>query len=169
MKPEIYAEAVQQLDAVAKMLGDDAFKTPIEDLARKIAAVAQSEVDMYFEAAGLAWRRAPIRCALCAGGHRYHRWDPPAFTPEAAYGWRLPMPAELERLYKENPKCEVFEPIGRLTSKGVEGLGHIIALWTCDPDSRDFAIEATVTKEFGLSCHPAFKSGYKATWLVHAI
>lgn len=171
MKSEVYCEAAQKLKEVVKLLkGDDmGLDGAVDNLACKIRGVAETDVDIPFQAAGLAWRRAPLREALCAGGHRYHNWDPPAFTREAAYGWRLPTPAELKRLYEEDPTCEVFEPIGRLTSKGVEGLGHIVALWTCDNDTRDFAIEATVTETFGLSCHPAFKSGYKATWLVHAV
>ena len=119
--------------------------------------------------AGLEWMEAQIIGATkFAFGNRYLGWVP-AKDMELPPGWRLPTPEELQRLYEENPGSIVFDLNGRHVSGQAYGVGTTTAIWTSQDDSRDFAIEATVTQEFGLTTHPALKTNGNTVWYVKGL
>lgn len=170
----VLGEAATRLEQVRDLL-------ETHGLTAEAAAVAQLSASFLEDAcqddlsqtkgAGLLWQEAPIAGSMAfAEGKRYHTWDGAIEAATlAGEGWRLPTPEELKKLYEEDPESPVFQPNGRYGSRELwkaDGIGSTVALWTSEEDSRDFAIECTVTEEFGLTSHPAFKSNCITAWIV---
>lgn len=170
-RSNILGEAATKLAEAAMFLDTN----DCSDYAREVDRLGSSllksartsgEVERTAVGAGLEWMEAPIIGATkFAFGNRYLGWVL-AKDMELPPGWRLPTPEELQHLYEENPGSIVFDLNGRHVSGQACGVGTTAAIWTSQDDSRDFAIEATVTQEFGLTTHPALKTNSNTVWYV---
>jgi len=170
-RSNIFGEAAQRLREVAKFLdasGCSDSSHDVSTLADSFLAGAAEEKERVTKGAGLYWAEAHITAdTRFAFGNRYLDWT--AAAGLALPGWRLPTPEELQHLYDENPGSIVFDLNGRHVSGQAHGVGTTTAIWTSQDDSRDFAIEATVTQEFGLTTHPALKTNGNTVWYVREL
>lgn len=170
----VVGEAALDLKAVAKKLAEAGLPKlalGVSAEAEKLLTIARISVPVDAEeGAGLKWLRAPITAkgTVFCKKHMYHTWQ--AALGAASWaddGWRLPTPDELKQFYAEKPESPVFAPYSRYESaKEALVAPDTAVLWTSQDDSRDFAIECTVTKEFGITFHPAFKANHNVVWIV---
>lgn len=181
-RANIMGEAAQKLGQIVEILkaGGCAEEAGLlEDTASGILYnAAKRPVDPPILGAGLRWRMVPVTsAAVYLDGHRYSSWHNAVEASKLSDTWRLPTPEELKALYAEQPDCEVFKAQGyaeylsngRYRELKAVGVGDVVAVWTNQDDSRDFAIECTLTPEFGLTFHPALKTRLIAAWLVYKI
>lgn len=170
-RSNILGEAASKLAEVAAFLDIHACPDSmrqVDHLSSLLLSSARTsgEAERTAVGAGLEWMEAQIIGATkFAFGNRYLGWVP-AKDMELPPGWRLPTPEELRHLYEEKPGSIVFDLNGRHVSGQACGVGTTAAIWTSQDDSRDFAIEATVTQEFGLTAHPALKTNCNTVWYV---
>lgn len=178
-RTNVLGEAAQKLHKLAEVLWQSGCTEEAGLLENTSTSMlynaAKRAAERYERGAGLLWRLIPVTTdAVYLKGERYSSWHAAGAAAALGEGWRLPTPEELKALYAEQPQSLVFAPKGyvehisngRYGELKAQGVGHITALWTAQDDSRDFAIEATVTEEFGLSFHPALKSRLITVWLV---